>query len=83
MKKENILLGLKRASWLFALVSGLLTAIIITSDRHIYWEDPEEYLLHSIVACAIAFSVFRIGIWVFKAFADIEKNETNENQPNH
>ena len=79
MKKETILFGLYRASWLFALVTGLITAIIIVSDRYIDWDDADEYLVHSIVACVIAFAVFRIGIWVYKAFVGIE---TDEDQPN-
>ena len=66
MQHRRILLGLQRASWLFALASGLATAVIIvTSNRHNTWDDPDDYIAGSFIAAVIAFFAFRIGIWVF------------------
>jgi len=61
--KPNILVGLKRASWLFALVFGFVKMIIVASDRG--WDDPEDYLPGTILFIIIGFILFRIGIWVF------------------
>ena len=77
MQKDRIIIGLKRASWLFALISGLVTAIVINASRYVTWDRPDEYVFGSIIAAVIAFFVFRVGIWVFKAFAGIE-DESNE-----
>ncbi len=82
MNTDQVLLGLKRASWLFALVAGLVTSIIINSDRYSSWDEPDEYLPGTIAACVIAFVVFRITIWVFKGFSSTDASDTSSSQPN-
>jgi len=74
MKKENVLLGLKRASWLFGLIGTLIAAFFIKVEEYADWDEPDEYLFQSIVVGAIIFGLFRIGIWVFKAFAGVPTN---------
>ena len=74
MQKQRILLGLQRASWLFALV---VAVIIVTSDERDtldLWDFPGDYIAGSL----IAFFVFRIGIWVFKGFAGIKPDDAKK-----
>lgn len=67
MREENILRGLKRASWFFALLSSLIAATIY-SEAFEDWYHLEYYLPPTIIAGIVAFLVFRIGIWVVKGF---------------
>ena len=56
--KAQTLKGLKRASWLFALLVGIIT--IFADDSY-----PE----YGIVGAIIAFIVARIALWVIKGFS--------------
>ena len=64
--KQNVLLGLKRASWLFAGLVGVITMVVEAS--HEGWDYPEDYLPLTIVFTVIGFLLFRVAIWVVKAF---------------
>jgi len=68
--KENVLRGLKRASWLFAAIVGV-TTIIVMSVEGWDWDYPEGYgyLFPTIAFTVIAFALFRMAIWVIKGFA--------------
>jgi hypothetical protein len=65
MSEGRLIDGLKRASWLFAIIVGLITMVIVGRDE--YW-DPISFLPSTIIAAVIGFIVFRIGIWVAKGF---------------
>ncbi len=72
--KTNVIVGLKRASWLFAMIVGLVTMIVVASGEG--WDYPEDYLPGTVIATVIGFIVFRIAIWVFKAFAGMDKEDS-------
>jgi len=78
LMKANVIVGLKRASWLFAVIVGLVTMIVVASDEG--W-DPEYWLPITIIASVIGFIVFRIAIWVFKGFAGVDKGDSGEEKP--
>ena len=58
---ENALRGLKRASWLFALLTGIGTVIFV--------DDDIDGLVIGLFMAIVGFIVARIAIWVVKGFS--------------
>jgi SNF family Na+-dependent transporter len=66
MNKDRITIGLKRCSWLFAVIVGIVTIVIVASNKG--WNDPNDYMPNTFVASLLGLIVFRMGIWVFQGF---------------
>jgi hypothetical protein len=72
----NLLTGLKRASWLFAAIAGVI-AMIISAYECDYFS---EALLLVFFSSLIAFLVFRLGIWVAKGFIEPRRPIAKESE---
>jgi hypothetical protein len=79
MKNNHVLIGLKRASWLFSLIIGIIAFAKLGYDNRWRFNFPEEIIiatLKSTIIGFIGFIVFRIGIWVYKGFVGYSKNKS-------
>jgi hypothetical protein len=73
MNKDAITIGLKRCSWLFAVIAGIVTMVIVASNKG--WDDPHDYMPGTLVAILLGLFVFRMGIWVFQGFSGSAKKK--------